>query len=78
MQIIEKEKKNERIFVTTIESIFNNGSGWIITFRHFSIEARVEDIGKSFFIGENAEQQAKEYEEKLKEREKNSRKEKEK
>ena len=62
------DNANERIFNTEISSIFNDGFGWKITFKHLSlIEANFNDIGTSFFVGENAEQQAKEYEAKLKE-----------
>ena len=58
---------NERIFNTKISSIFNDGFGWKVTFKGLSIiEANITDIGTSFFVGENAEQQAKEYEQKLK------------
>ncbi len=55
------DNANERIFNTEISSIFNNGLGWKITFKDlFCIEADFTDIGVSFFVGENAEQQAKE------------------
>lgn len=61
---------NERIFNTEISSIFNDGLGWKITFKDIcGIEASFTDLGTSFFVGENAEQQAKEYEQALKERE---------
>ncbi len=60
---------NERIFNTEISSIFNNGFGWKVTFKDLDcIEANFTDLGTSFFVGENAEQQAKEYEKALKER----------
>lgn len=61
------DNSNERIFMTEIDSIFNNGLGWKVTFKNLSIiEASIEDIGTSFFVGKNAEQQAKEYEQALK------------
>ncbi len=64
------DNANERIFNTEISSIFDNGFGWKVTFKGLSIiEANFNDIGTSFFVGENAEQQAKEYEQALKERE---------
>lgn len=64
----ECDDANERIFNTEISSIFNNGLGWKVTFKNLScIEASFTDIGTSFFVGENAEQQAKEAEQKLKE-----------
>ena len=53
---------NERIIVTTINNIFNDGTGWKITFKHLCVEASIKDLGISFFVGENAEQQAEEYE----------------
>ncbi len=57
------DNANERIFNTEIDSIFNNGFGWKITFKNLGlIEADFTDIGVSFFVGENAEQQVKEYE----------------
>ena len=63
------DNANERIFNTEIDSIFNNGFGWKITFKNLGlIEANFTDIGVSFFVGENAEQQAKEYEKALAER----------
>lgn len=59
---------NERIFITTIDSIYDNGFGWKVTFNNLPIiEANITNLGTSFFVGENAEQQAKEYEAKLKE-----------
>lgn len=59
---------NERIFNTEISSIFNNGFGWKVTFKDLDcIEASYTDLGISFFIGENAEQQAIEYVRKQKE-----------
>lgn len=61
------DNSNERIFMTEIDSVFNNGFGWKVTFKNLSIiEASIEDIETSFFVGENAEQQAKEYEQTLK------------
>ena len=61
------DNANERIFNTKISGIFNDGFGWKVTFNGLSIiEANITDIGTSFFVGENAEQQAKEYEQKLK------------
>ena len=61
------DNANERIFNTEISSIFNDGFGWKVTFKGLSIiEANITDIGTSFFVGENAEQQAKEYEQTLK------------
>ena len=60
----ECSESNERIFDTKISAIFNNGNGWEIEFEHFAIQARFSDIGTSFFIGENAHEQA---EQKLKE-----------
>ena len=64
------DNANERIFNTKISSIFNEGFGWKVTFKDLSvIEASFTDMGTSFFVGENAEQQAKEYEQALKERE---------
>lgn len=63
----ECDNANERIFNTEINGIFNDGFGWKVTFKGLSIiEANIADIGTSFFVGENAEQQAKEYEQKLK------------
>lgn len=61
----ECDDNNEKIFVTKVESIFNNGHGWMVTFEGLSIEARIEDLGTSFFVGEDAEQKAKEYEKTL-------------
>ncbi len=61
------DNSNERIFMTEIDSIYNNGLGWKVTFKDLSIiEANITDIGTSFFVGKNAEQQAKEYEQALK------------
>lgn len=66
------DNANERIFNTEIDSIFNNGFGWKVTFKNLGIiEADFTDIGVSFFVGENAEQQAKEYEKALAERQVN-------
>lgn len=63
---------NERIFITTIDSIYDNGFGWKVTFNNLPIiEANITDLGTSFFVGENAEQQAKEYEKSLIEGEQN-------
>lgn len=67
----ECDDANERIFNTEISSIFNEGLGWKITFKDIcGIEASYTDLGTSFFVGENAEQQAIEYVAKLKESEK--------
>ena len=56
------DNANERIFNTEISSIFNDGLGWKITFKNIcGIEASFTDLGTSFFVGENAEQQALEY-----------------
>ena len=64
------DNANERIFNTKISSIFNNGFGWKITFKDIcGIEASFTELGTSFFVGENAEQQAIKYVTKLKERE---------
>lgn len=64
------DNANERIFNTEISSIFNNGFGWKITFKNIcGIEASFSDLGISFFVGENAKQQAIEYVRTLKERE---------
>lgn len=64
------DNANERIFNTEISSIFNNGYGWKITFKNIcGIEASFSDLGISFFVGEDAEQQALEYVRTLKERE---------
>lgn len=62
----ECDNANERIFLTTISGIFNDGTGWKVTFKNMNIEASIKDLGISFFCGENAEQQAKEYEKKIK------------
>lgn len=62
------DNENERIFNTEINSIFNNGFGWKITFKDLGIiEASFSDMGTSFFVGEDAEQKAKQYEQALKE-----------
>lgn len=56
------DNANERIFNTEISGIFNDGFGWKVTFKGLSIiEANITDIGTSFFVGENAEQQARGY-----------------
>ena len=52
---------NERIFDTKVSAIYNNGNGWYIEFEHLIIQARFSDIGTSFFIGENAHEQAVAY-----------------
>ena len=59
---------NERIFDTKVSAIYNNGNGWYIEFEHLIIQARFSDIGTSFFIGENAHEQAVAYEKALMER----------
>ena len=59
---------NERIFVTKVNRIFNDGYGWKFEFNHLGVEASISDFGVSFFVGEDAEQQAKEYEQALAER----------
>lgn len=66
----ECDNGNERIFVTRIDRIFNDGYGWKFEFRYLSVEASLNDLGVSFFVGDDAEQQAVEYEQVLKEREK--------
>ena len=67
----ECDNTNERIFDTEISSIFCDSQGWKITFEHLSIiEARFTDMGTSFFVGENAHEQAIEYEKALVERSK--------
>lgn len=64
------DNANEKIFNTRVSGIFDDGFGWKITFNNLSIiEASFADMGTSFFVGENAEQQAREYEQALKERE---------
>lgn len=55
------DNANERIFDTEVSAIFNNGNGWYIEFRHLLPQARFADIGTSFFIGENAHEQAVAY-----------------
>lgn len=62
---------NERIFDTKVSAIYNNGNGWLIEFEHIIIQARFTDIGTSFFVGENAHEQAEAYEKALAEREAN-------
>ena len=69
----ECDNANEMIFVTKVNRIFNDGYGWKFEFNHLGVEASINDMGTSFFVGENAEQQAKEYEAKLKERKENER-----
>lgn len=64
----ECDSSNERIFDTTVSSIFNNGQGWYMEFNHLIPFARFTDIGKSFFVGENAHEQAIAYEKALAER----------
>ena len=54
----ECSSNNERIFDTKVSAIFNNGHGWEIEFEHLIPQARFSDIGTSFFIGENAHEQA--------------------
>ncbi len=63
----ECDNSNERIFVTTINRIFNDGDGWKFEFRHLGVEASENDLGVSFFVGEDAEHQASEYERALRE-----------
>lgn len=63
---------NERIFDTTVSSIFNNGQGWYIEFKNLIPFARFADIGTSFFIGENAHEQAVAYNKGLAERSENN------
>ena len=41
---------NERIFKTTIESIFNNGHGWYCSLNHIYIEISIRDFGKTVFL----------------------------
>lgn len=59
---------DERIFDTKVSAIYNNSSGWFIEFEHLVIQARFSDIGTSFFIGENAHEQAVAYNKALVER----------
>ena len=59
---------DERIFDTKVSAIYNNSSGWFIEFEHLVIQARFSDIGTSFFIGENAHEQAVAYNKALMER----------
>ena len=59
---------NERIFDTTVSGIFNNGQGWYIEFKDLIPFARFADIGTSFFVGENAHEQAVAYNKGLAER----------
>lgn len=61
----ECDNGNERIFVTRIDRIFNDGYGWKFEFRYLSVEASLNDLGVSFFVGDDAEQQAAEYEQAL-------------
>lgn len=65
------DNANERIFDTTVSSIFNNGQGWYIEFKHLCPFARFTDIGISFFVGENAHEQAVAYNKALAERSEN-------
>ena len=62
---------NERIFDTKVAAIYNNGNGWCIEFEHLVIQASFVDIGVSFFIGENAHEQADAYNKALAERSEN-------
>lgn len=64
----ECDNGNERVFITTIDRIFNDGDGWKFEFRYLGVEASLNDLGVSFFIGDDAEQQAVEYEQALAER----------
>ncbi len=42
----------ERIFKTTIKSIYNDGSGFMITPEYLDIEIPINDIGKTVFLTE--------------------------
>ena len=67
----ECDNGNQRMFETTISRIYNEGFGWKVNFKNLSIiEASIKDIGISFFVGENAREQAEEYEKALSERSK--------
>ena len=52
------DNANERVFVTEVESIYNEGDGWKVRFVDLCIEADIKDVGTSFFVGENAEADA--------------------
>lgn len=41
---------NERLFKTTVDSIFNNGNGWYITLKGCAIEISIKDFSKTVFL----------------------------
>ena len=53
----ECNNANERIFETTVESIFNNGWGWYCTLKDLDIEISLNDFGKTIFLATDADRQ---------------------
>ena len=49
---------NERIFKTTVASIYNVGQGWYITVKDLDIDIPLRDIGKYVFLTREAAEQA--------------------
>lgn len=49
---------NERIFETTIESIFNNGHGWYCSLKHLCIDISIRDFGKIVFLTKSETEKA--------------------
>lgn len=48
---------NERLFKSTVESIWNEGTGWLFSVRGLCVEISVNDIGKYVFLTEEAAEQ---------------------
>lgn len=49
---------NERLFKTTVDSIFNNGNGWYITLKGIAVEIPIEDFGKTIFLTQSKAEEA--------------------
>lgn len=57
----ECDDTNERIFETTVSSIYNEGNGWYLAFKDLAVEFNITDIGKTVFLTpEEAEKALKE------------------
>lgn len=56
----ECKDTNERLFKTTVETIFNKGYGWYFTAKHMCVDIPMRDIGRYAFL---TEEEAKESEE---------------
>ncbi len=56
----ECDNGKERLFKTTIESVFNNGNGWNIAVNHLAMDIPINELNRTVFFSEEAAKKSEE------------------